>query len=903
MERIIGEIMSLRARSNRISFSRFATFVSSVGLGTGLASLFGGCLKVEPSASFDEKQIRCMVDDNGAVMAQGASSTPVETTRVTPRCEGANTLIVPSCVDGEIATSKETCGADQRCEPEISACTSMPIVCDQLDGTSVRTIGNRVLQTETTKCGVDAEGNPAVITPSCKGSDIQLTPTTCPPENLCEGSNGATVCVPIVRCETDGFSAVQTVGGVPQEETRVTRSCLDENTKQVPSCVGDTPVPVLEPCPDHFACDPVTTDCEPQTECVQDGNQTYIADGGVERRGTRQTPSCVDGITLSTPVCASDIQSQVETPCADNQACVAEGVSAACEDAPITCEEDAGGAIRTQGRRVLENLRHICMDPFTRLLRVCSGSNISGELQACEETEECEGEGEAIACEEAPVVCEADEGGALQRQGRRVLQNLRHTCSDAYTRVLRICRGPSIVDEEQACSDIEECAGEPSACAEVEPVCEEDAGGAVRTQGRRVLQNLRHTCSDAYTRLLRACSGSSIVDDELPCEEIEECEGEGEAVACEEQPVVCEEDAGGAIRRQGRRTFENLRNGCANMYTRLVRFCSGSNIASRDEECEDIEECEGEPSECAEVEPVCERDEEARAAIETQGRRQVVEEDRCEGNAISSGACDESGRAIREEPVECEEEMCDPEAVECLGVDVTRGLILELPFDILNPGGTTPGNTFDGAGVPTPFSATVRGTLLEAGAVGNSLFFRGSDFGDMVNVPIRLTDLGFGREDLTINFWTRISPEDVGKLVFMGNHPRTDPALDDFVLETRTPDQLFLWWDTPRGSPNWLDISCCGGSGIRDNTWHMITYRRDVAANNWGFYVDGNLLFLNPSAGPNQFSSRPEFGVGYDLRLVDPEQVFFRGNIDEITMHNRALTEAELRFLLGRRSP
>ncbi len=89
-----------------------------------------------------------------------------------------------------------------------------------------------------------------------------------------------------------------------------------------------------------------------------------------------------------------------------------------------------------------------------------------------------------------------------------------------------------------------------------------------------------------------------------------------------------------------------------------------------------------------------------------------------------------------------------------------------------------------------------------------------------------------------------------------------------------------------------------GSTDLRDGQWHHVAFVRDTAANQFRFYVDGvqeTTSGVN-NAGTNFTFTQPS-RIGQDNRSSTP--IAFHGSIDELTIHESALTEEQVRVRAG----
>ena len=95
-----------------------------------------------------------------------------------------------------------------------------------------------------------------------------------------------------------------------------------------------------------------------------------------------------------------------------------------------------------------------------------------------------------------------------------------------------------------------------------------------------------------------------------------------------------------------------------------------------------------------------------------------------------------------------------------------------------------------------------------------------------------------------------------------------------------------------------LDISTAQGGVINAGEWHHVAYVIDNASQACHMYLDGALGATATFSGTPMFMTSAEtLGIGYTSQ-ADAE--FMHGQIDEVRIYNRALSQAEVAGLVGR---
>ena len=97
--------------------------------------------------------------------------------------------------------------------------------------------------------------------------------------------------------------------------------------------------------------------------------------------------------------------------------------------------------------------------------------------------------------------------------------------------------------------------------------------------------------------------------------------------------------------------------------------------------------------------------------------------------------------------------------------------------------------------------------------------------------------------------------------------------------------------------------TACGTTASADTSWHMATYVFDgtqpTDATRMRGYLDGvpqTLAFMSPIPAVTP----PQTGGTFDLGAVTDNEGSDTGTVDEVTIYDRALTDAEIQILLAR---
>jgi len=175
------------------------------------------------------------------------------------------------------------------------------------------------------------------------------------------------------------------------------------------------------------------------------------------------------------------------------------------------------------------------------------------------------------------------------------------------------------------------------------------------------------------------------------------------------------------------------------------------------------------------------------------------------------------------------------------------------------------------------------GMAFVPGRVGNAVTFDGVD--DFVNSGL---DVSWNHTNsVTWSFW--VKPENTlsGQRGILG---KKAPNWEWAFFQSGT-NVGFVYWDTTGNHANGMDANW--GSVLHAGRWVHLVYTWDRTTSR--LYADGILRTIHTATNPtiNQNITNSVV-IGGQVRTWLPI-IFFPGLIDEVRIHNRALTEAEVR--------
>jgi hypothetical protein len=199
------------------------------------------------------------------------------------------------------------------------------------------------------------------------------------------------------------------------------------------------------------------------------------------------------------------------------------------------------------------------------------------------------------------------------------------------------------------------------------------------------------------------------------------------------------------------------------------------------------------------------------------------------------------------------------------------GLVLYLPFEEGkgDVAGDASGNGNDGKLINKPKWVT--------GQIGMALEFDGSNYVEAADQP----NSGFdGVDGLTIEAWVKQGAHHdngiVVKLTGAGFWPNS------YNLET--------WSDANMWFGVFQDALAISAPNYPLNEWFHFTGVFDGKAKKQYIYLNGNEV----AQGPAPTDTVPDGDQPVWIGIVDPNNFFFRGMLDEIAIYSRALTPAEI---------
>lgn len=199
------------------------------------------------------------------------------------------------------------------------------------------------------------------------------------------------------------------------------------------------------------------------------------------------------------------------------------------------------------------------------------------------------------------------------------------------------------------------------------------------------------------------------------------------------------------------------------------------------------------------------------------------------------------------------------------------------------PGGLSAQFTFDGPRPPAH--------LLTSGKVGQALRLNGVD--QYWELPLSTRGLDFGAEDFSIEGWLRTRETRSARNII----DKRDVAPLGYLVFVQNGQ---LGFQLSQGADRSDTIT--RGKPINDGTWHHFAIAAQrLPPQPARIYVDGVEVPACGRALPTEAIDTPKiplwFGRHHRNVIVDRENMFFAGDIDEVAFYRRSLSAAEVRSL------
>jgi len=221
--------------------------------------------------------------------------------------------------------------------------------------------------------------------------------------------------------------------------------------------------------------------------------------------------------------------------------------------------------------------------------------------------------------------------------------------------------------------------------------------------------------------------------------------------------------------------------------------------------------------------------------------------------------------------------MLEAYAIDDLSFSVKKkpsGLIAYFPFNA--NANDESGNGHDGA---------VNGATLTTDRFGNAesaYHFDGTD--DHISIP---DSDQFTVSNVTIAVWMKTTDKSDAKHIFSDYASGYDAEWYNLYL---TANSGWIRWAADPGGNVTVPVAV-GTTDLSDGEWHFVVGVRDTASKQLKVYVDGVLEKMATDKYASVLNPNADFWIGGQNGF---SKRFFNGDIDDLSIYNRALSEAEI---------
>jgi len=200
------------------------------------------------------------------------------------------------------------------------------------------------------------------------------------------------------------------------------------------------------------------------------------------------------------------------------------------------------------------------------------------------------------------------------------------------------------------------------------------------------------------------------------------------------------------------------------------------------------------------------------------------------------------------------------------------------------------GNTNDSSGNARHGTA-MGNPFFGAGKIGQAISFDGID--DVVEVP-HSAGIGFNDStNLTVTLWAK--PIKLPRLSWTGiiTKNRDVGGSAAYGIWMSNSNQWHFRVDGTAGNAN------IPGAPEVTEDWHFVAMTHDVDATTLRGYVDGLMIYENTNSNPAPLTAQSPLWIGGAQGVTE----FYPGQIDDVRIYDRTLTQEEITWLAGRTQP
>ncbi len=225
----------------------------------------------------------------------------------------------------------------------------------------------------------------------------------------------------------------------------------------------------------------------------------------------------------------------------------------------------------------------------------------------------------------------------------------------------------------------------------------------------------------------------------------------------------------------------------------------------------------------------------------------------------------------------------------CASADRSDGPVAYYPFD---------GNARDLSGHEN--HGVVFGAQFETGVIGQSIHVDGkaayADMGDP-GVDTGFDGLDFGTGSFTLACWLRTADRDGGVFLYKRQCSHGGFHHEGYNIDITEAGVLSL---TLEDTTSTTAEVTSAANGLNDGEWHHVAAVRDASVSKVRLYIDGEFDRQAPDPAPGNISTSFHFVAGrhpcYDFK----SEHCFVGDIDELRLYSRILSDGEIARLAMR---
>jgi hypothetical protein len=166
-----------------------------------------------------------------------------------------------------------------------------------------------------------------------------------------------------------------------------------------------------------------------------------------------------------------------------------------------------------------------------------------------------------------------------------------------------------------------------------------------------------------------------------------------------------------------------------------------------------------------------------------------------------------------------------------------------------------------------------------------SFFSNGIELGQGSSMTSSNPIFNIGQSEYTIGLWMKVQNTSQITRCLFNTIPHTGIGIA--YNDNNAPG--YVVYDIGPANAFWTDLYLHGSANnYQPNNWHYVVLKKQGL--NYSQYIDGYLdhSYINPAA------ANYNYDVNFRISGISPENQIFHGNIDDVHIYNRALSEAEI---------